>query len=154
MYGQNSEEKTTPFEISGTIVSENKSNLALANCIANNAMVMGVTAYTETESESLESSYVKGSYAYTYYVNNYELEAGSIQFKYSYFIKDGNIQYSFYDFKHDGTGTKFKSIGNLPEKWNHEVGEIVTENQYNEIMKDVLLNAKHSIRMIQKYCAN
>ena len=136
------------------IESKDKSNLELAHCIANSAMIMGVTSYTESENESIDASYVNGNYSYSYYVNDYESEAGSISFKYAYEIKSGVISYKFYDFIHNGTGTEFKSIGNLPEKWNSKIGEIFTEKQYVEIMKDLFMNSANAIRMIKKYCAN
>ena len=154
VFGQNSNESSKILAITGNIESKDKSNLELADCIANSAMIEGVTSYTESENESIDSSYVNGNYSYSYYVNDYESEAGSISFKYSYEIKDGVISYKFYDFIHDGTGTEFKSIGNLPEKWNSEVGEIFTEKQYVEIMKDLFMNSANAIRMIKKYCVN
>lgn len=87
-------------------------------------------------------------------VNDYKSEAGNISFKFSYKIKEGMIAYKFYDFKHDGEGTAFYSIGNIPEKWNHEVGKIFTEKQYSEIMTDVYLNSANAVRLIKKYCVN
>jgi hypothetical protein len=87
-------------------------------------------------------------------VNDYETEAGSISFKYSYQIKDNVISYRFYDFEHDGTETDFKSIGLMPEKWNTDIGKIYTEKQYIEIMKDLYANSANAIRMIKKYCLN
>jgi hypothetical protein len=154
LFGQNSNESSKTLEITGNIESKGKSNLELADCIANSAMIMGVTSYTESENESVDSAYVNGSYSYSYYVNDYESEAGSISFKYMYEIKDGIISYKFYDFLHDGTGTEFKSIGNLSKKWNSEVGEIFTQKQYVEIMKDLFMNSTNAIRMIKKNCTN
>jgi hypothetical protein len=152
--GQNSDESNTYLELTGKIVVKGKSNLEIANCIANSAMIVGVTSYSELESECIESCYVKGRYAYSYYVNDYGSKAGSISFKYEYKIINNIISYSFNEFIHDGTGTQFKSIGNIPEKWNQEVGEIFTEKQYTEIMNDLFINYTNAIRMIKKYCVN
>lgn len=150
--GQESTTALKHLEIRGIIKSSDKSNLELANCIAHSAMIQGVSSYSESESASLDSSFVEGSYYYSFYVNNYESEAGIVNFNYSYQIKDGRITYTFYDFQHDGNETEFKSIGALPEKWNDEVGKVFTKKQYAEIMKDLLANTNNTIRMIKKYC--
>jgi hypothetical protein len=144
---------TEALLLTGKIKTSNKSNHEVANCIANSAMVMGVTAYTESEEDAIESSFVEGNYSYSYFVDDYESQAGLISFNYSYQIKDGEINYRFYDFNHDGNDTDFKSIGIIPKLWNKEVGEIFTEKQYIEILTDLTVNTVNAIRMVTKYCA-
>lgn len=147
-------QKQKSLTIEGKITIANQSNLELAYCIANSAMVLGVTNYTTTEEEAIDSAFVQGNYSYNYYVDNYDTEAGTISFNYEYIIKNGEITYTYTDFVHDGTGTTFKSIGNLPEKWNANVGEVFTEKQYSEIMNDVRANIANAVRMVKKYCVN
>lgn len=153
IFSQTAPKAIKNLELTGTITSTNASNLELADCIANSAMIMGVTSYTQSESDATESAYVKGNYSYGYYVNNYETEAGNISFNYSYTIKDNVITYRFYDFKHDGSNTSFASIGAIPDKWNATIGKVFTQKQYAEIMKDLLTNSVNAIHMIKKHCA-
>ncbi len=149
--GQSLIETPNVLELSGDIKFNSKTNLELVDCIVNSFVAMGLTEYSETENE-LEPSFIKGNYSYSYYVDDYESEAGVINFKYLYEIKDGVLSYKFYQFDHDGSNTKFKSIGVLPEKWYEEIGKTFTEKQYIEIMKDIYANFVNTIRLIKKYC--
>lgn len=150
--GQEPKEPTEMFVLTGTIQTATKSNLELADCIANSSMIMGITAYTTSEKEAAESSFVEGNYAFNYFVNNYESQAGKIDFKYVFNSKDGVIEYKFYDFVHDGTNTNFKSIGTIPKKWNDTIGLIFTKDQFMEIMIDLTGNVALALRMIKENC--
>ncbi len=145
-------QKNEILELNGSITVENKTNFEVSDCIANSAMIMGVSSYTKSEKDASESSFVHGNYSYSYFVNDYSSEAGKINFKYSYIIKDGKINYKFYDFKHNGNKTKFKSIGLLSTSWNEEIAKTFTEDQYYEIMIDLITNTSNLIKMIKETC--
>ncbi len=140
------------LEIVGLLEADSKENFEISECIVNSAMILGVESYTDSEQNSRDSSFVNGNYAYSYFVDDYSSEAGEVKFKFSYQIKNGIINYKFYDFEHNGRNTKFKSIGILSKNWNENIGSTFTENQYSEIMTDIKLNVANSIRMISKYC--
>ena len=109
---------------------------------------------TELEEDATDSSFVKGAYAYNYYVDDYESPAGKVKFKFQYLIKEGQLTYRLYDFEHVKSDSKFESVGLLPEKWNDQVKASFTKAQYSEIFVDLRFNVNHAIRMVKKYCVN
>ena len=115
-------------------------------------MIMGIESKTVSEDEAHDSAFVRGAYAYFYYVDDYGSEAGEVKFKFEYIIIDGQIDYRFYAFEHEKIGSKFASIGLLPKEWNEQVKTSFSEKQYGEIMTDLRLNIANAIRMINKYC--
>ncbi len=140
------------LEFKGIIEATGKSNYELSECIASSAMIIGVETQTESEKDALDSSFVKGEYSYSYYVDDYESYAGEVKFKFEYIIRNGQINYRIYDFEHEKSDSKFQSVGILPEKWNDKVKLSFTEKQYSEIMVDLRMNVANAIRMINKYC--
>lgn len=115
-------------------------------------MIQGVESQTESENEAVEHAFVKGRYAYSYYVNDYKDFVGEIKFKFEYIIINGQINYRFYDFEHDKLNSTFKSIGLLPKQWNENVKVSFTKKEYVDIVKDLKSNAANAIRIITKYC--
>ena len=136
----------------GILKVADKSNSELSECISSSAMIMGVDSKTESDNESLDSAFVKGSYSYSYYVNNYEVPAGDVMYKFEYVIRDGQINYRLYDFEHEKSDSKFESIGLLPNDWNEKVKDSFSKKQYAEVMTDIKLNVANNIRLIKKYC--
>ncbi|WP_299888477.1 hypothetical protein [uncultured Lacinutrix sp.] len=147
-----SNDKFGNLQFIGNINTENKSNYDLSECISTSAMIMGIESKTESKEAAIESSFVKGEYSYSYYVNDYEASAGEVQFKFEYTIKKGAIAYKLYDFEHLKSDSEFESIGILPNEWNEKVKASFTKKQYAEIMTDLRLNVANAIRMINKYC--
>jgi len=137
----------------GIIDAENKNNFDISECLSNSAMIMGIKSKTETIDQAKESSFVKGQYSYSYYVNDYEAKAGDVEFKFEYIIKNAKIHFKIYDFIHTKGNSEFDSIGLLPMEWNAKIGKTFTKEQYNEIMGDLGFNALNSLRMIKKNCA-
>tara|TARA_R100000541_G_C1858166_1_gene78759 strand:+ start:114 stop:635 length:522 start_codon:yes stop_codon:yes gene_type:complete len=145
-------EKSESIIFEGIIDTADKDNFELSECIANSAMIMGIESKTETIDSSKESSFVKGQYSYSYYVNDYEKQAGIVEFKFEYIVKNEKIHFKIYDFIHRRGDSEFDSLGLLPKKWNERIGKTFTEKQYDEIMADLVFNALNSLRMIKKYC--
>lgn len=67
VFGQHFDASPETLEISGSLEAKDKSNWELADCIANFAMSVVVTSYTESESDSFKSSYVNGDHSYAYF---------------------------------------------------------------------------------------
>jgi len=147
-------EKFKTLQFKGVIDAPGKDNFELSECIAGSAMLAGIISQTKSKEQAVDSSFVKGEYTYTYYVDNYEKFAGFIKFKFEYIIKKGQIHYRFYDFEHEKSDSDFESIGLLPEKPNEKVRKVFTEKQYDTIMTDLKMNIAHSLRLIVKYCVN
>ncbi|NQY05688.1 MAG: hypothetical protein HRT68_05640 [Flavobacteriaceae bacterium] len=140
------------LQFKGVIEVTNKSNFELSECISSSAMIMGIESKTESDGEALDSAFVKGEYSYSYYVDDYGSQAGEVKFKFEYIIRDGQINYRFYDFEHKKSESKFASIGLLPKEWNEKVKSSFSKKQYTEIMTDLKLNVANAIRMINKNC--
>jgi len=140
------------LQFTGVTKVVDKSNFELSECIAHLALIVGIESKTEKLESSKDSSFVRGKYAYSYYVDHYESPAGEVKFKYEYIIKNGQVQYRFYDFEHEQASSKFKTIGLLPKTWNKKIQATFTKDQYGEIMTDIKLNIAHALRMIDKYC--
>jgi len=152
--GQTLNKENKNLEFKGEIKTHNASDLDLVDCIVNSSTLMGVTSYSNSEAEDKEPASVIGDYGYTYYVDDYEKLAGYVSFKYKFDINKGLISYIFYDFEHDGEDTEFESLGLLTTSWNEGNTKVFTENQYLEILKDIVGNTVNVIRMIKSYCVN
>lgn len=147
-----SNEETENLQFTGTINTEGKSNYELSDCISTSAMIQGIESKTESEEAAIDSSFVKGAYAFSYYVDDYGASAGEVKFQFEYIIKEGVIAYQLYDFEHHQSESKFESVGILPTDWNEKVKASFTKKQYAEIMTDLKMNVANAIRMINKYC--
>jgi len=155
LFGQldSSSDENGNLQFTGVIKTKNNDNFELSECISNSAMILGIESKTKSEKEAKKSSYVKGNYAYAYYVDDYESEAGRVKFTYEYIVKNGQIHYRLFNFEHEQSKSKFESVGLLTEKWNKKIKSSFTKKQYAEIMTDLRANAANAIRMIKKYCA-
>lgn len=142
------------LQFTGIMDTASESNFELSECISASALIFGIESKTESVENGIDSSFVKGGYSYSYYVDDYESSAGEVKFKFEYIIKNGNISYRFWDFEHEKSGSEFESIGLLPRDWNEKIKETFTKKQYTEIKTDIRLNVSNAIRMITKYCIN
>lgn len=147
-----SSDESGKLQFTGNIGAKGKKNYDLSECISTSAMIEGVEFKTESIEKAVESSYVKGTYSFSYYVDDYGESAGEVKFKFEYLIANEEINYRLFDFKHEKSDSNFESIGILPYEWDEKVKASFTKKQYAEIMTDLKLNVVNAIRMINKNC--
>lgn len=129
----------------GTIPAKGKSADDLKDCVADFADFMDI--------ESAEKNSISGTYSYTYAVDDIELWAGEVTFKFEFTFNGNAIAYNFYDFDHKTGESKFKPAGILPLNWNAKVGEVFTQARFNEIKGDIQTNMALIVKTITNECA-
>jgi len=129
----------------GTIAAKGKTADDLKDCVADFADFMDI--------ESNENNRITGSYSYTYAVDDIELWAGEVSFKFEFTFNGSVIAYQFYDFDHKTGESKFKPVGILPLNWNAKAGEVFTQSRFNEIKGDIQTNMALIVKTITNECA-
>jgi len=145
------EDKNGNLEIKGEILVS-QDNFELCSCISKAHALNGVKTFTQNEEVAKISAFVLGDWSSAYYVNDYSKLAGNILFKYEFIIKDGIINYRFYQFTHEQKDSEFESIGQLPSSWNSNVGAQFNKGQYWEIINAIQTNIAEKVQLISKQC--
>ncbi|MEM7186165.1 MAG: hypothetical protein AAF466_05860 [Bacteroidota bacterium] len=90
--------------------------------------------------------YLAGNWSFNYYVGPDDDPAGAISFDYRYTVEEDVINFRFSNFVHEQDDSEFASVGRLPRKANKQVLSSFSEVQYQEILYDVLMEARRGIR--------
>ena len=144
-------DKLGNLEIKGEIKTDH-SNYGLCTCIKNANFLDGVKAFTKSEKAAEISAFVMGEIYQNYLVNDFSTEAGEVQFKYEFIIKDGVLSYRFFHFYHAQKESEFSSAGRLSSEWNKEIGKVFNKGQYWEIVNEIQTNVANTIRALNKEC--
>ncbi len=134
----------------GEIEFKKLSHFEISQCLKD--QLLGIESNTNSQLEFVDSSYVIGSWKYTYYVDDFDTFAGSLKFDYLIVAKKKSVRYYFHNFEHIQGSSKFESLGFIPLKWNEKVKFNFSNDQYSEILVGVRLNVLNWHRIIQNNC--
>lgn len=130
-------------------VKVDSSNITeIANCISENDFLQSITSFKNNK----DNIYINGTYEYTYYVNNSEKYAGIVSHNYLISIENNLITFKYFNFIHSKDDSIFNSIGKLPSEFNYKTKEVFTQENYEEILKDLKFNIVNHIRVLRKNC--
>ena len=140
------------LEFGGTLVTSKQSVGELYDCVRNLIFLVEIEQQTLEGKGKKQVGTVAGSWKFNYYVDNLEVDAGLVGFDYTFVIKQGELQYRFFNFTHWQGDSKMASLGAFPAKWSDDLKRKMKKEHFLEVSRDVRFNAAIWVRQLKKYC--
>lgn len=153
LVGQSDETKSyKPLFLDGSLKIKNKTNFEISECIANATFIMGIESKTASKEDAKDSSFIKGNYQYTYFLDDYTTLAGVISYQFEYIIKNGTVVFKFYNFIHNRGDSEYLSVGIFPANYAGKVKKTFTKEQHGVLLNSIKENMTQALKSINKNC--